>query len=134
MIVLDEQLMGRNIERRIADWYPGAVRFISDLRPDTVVKDEAIPELLRQQNQPSFVTINVIDFWRKVQVDNRYCIICFTLPDSRTTTIPQSLRSLLQRHKFSTKAKRAGKVIRVKSKEINYYTFGEKEAKIVKDD
>src|SRR5262249_52352740 len=58
MIVLDEQLLGRGIERNIARWYRGSVQFIIDLRPDTVIKDDAIPTLLRQQPQPIFVTIN----------------------------------------------------------------------------
>lgn len=49
MIVLDEQLLGRDLEHDIARWYRGPLRFIVDLRPHTVVKDEAIPALLRQQ-------------------------------------------------------------------------------------
>lgn len=72
MIVLDEQLLGRDLEHDIARWYRGPVRFIVDLRPHTVVKDEAIPELLRQQPQPTFVTINERDFWRKIVADTRY--------------------------------------------------------------
>ena len=47
MIVLDEQLLGRDIENQIAHWYQGAVCFIIDLRPDTVIKDDAIPRLLQ---------------------------------------------------------------------------------------
>ncbi len=66
MIVLDEQLMGRNIDVEIAKWYKGNVCFIIDLRPHSVIKDNAIPELLRQQNKPVFVTINERDFWRKI--------------------------------------------------------------------
>lgn len=31
MIVLDEQLLGRNIETEIARWYRGAVQFIIEL-------------------------------------------------------------------------------------------------------
>jgi hypothetical protein len=62
MIVLDEQLLGRDIELEIAKWYRGAVQFIMDLRPNTVIKDDAIPELLRQQSQSTFVTINEKDF------------------------------------------------------------------------
>ncbi len=62
MIVLDEQLLGRNLEVEIARWYRGAVCFITDLRPNTVIKDDAIPQLLQQANQPTFVTINVNDF------------------------------------------------------------------------
>jgi len=64
MIVLDEQLLGRNLEVEITKWYQGTVRFIMDLRPNTVIKDDAIPALLRAQNQPTFVTINERDFWK----------------------------------------------------------------------
>jgi len=67
MIVLDEQLLGRDLDSEIARWYPGNVRFIIDLRPGTVIKDDAIPALLREQSLPTFVTINVRDFWRKVE-------------------------------------------------------------------
>ncbi|MGE3535865.1 MAG: hypothetical protein AB7N91_00360 [Candidatus Tectimicrobiota bacterium] len=54
MIVLDEQLLGHQIEHVIERWYRGRgmARFIVDLRPYTVIKDEMIPALLRQQNQP----------------------------------------------------------------------------------
>ncbi len=47
MIVLDEQLLGRNLEFEIRHWYRGAVRFIVELRPHTVIRDEVIPVLLR---------------------------------------------------------------------------------------
>jgi hypothetical protein len=62
MPVLDEQLLGRNIEATLARWYRGSGRFITDLRPGTVIKDEAIPGLLRQQHQATFLTINEPDF------------------------------------------------------------------------
>ena len=68
MIVLDEQLLGRDIDKQIARWYQGAVCFIMDLRPNTVVKDDAIPRLLQQEDQPTFVTINERDFWRKAAI------------------------------------------------------------------
>lgn len=47
MIVLDEQLLGRQLEQAIAAWYRGSVVFITDLRPNTVIKDDGIPVLLR---------------------------------------------------------------------------------------
>ena len=123
MIVLDEQLLGRNLDSEIAKWYPGTVRFITDLRPNTVIKDHAIPELLRQQNQPTFVTINTTDFWRKVAIDRQFCVMCFMLSDSRAPEIPETLRCLLHHPEFHTKAKRMGRVIRVTDREIRYYTF-----------
>jgi hypothetical protein len=131
MIVLDEQLLGRNIDQEIARWYQGAVQFITDLRPNTVIKDDAIPELLRQQNQSTFVTINERDFWGKVIIDQRFCVICFALSDARAGDIPQLLKVLLRRLEFNTKAKRMGKVIRVTSREIEYYTTQDKKVKII---
>jgi len=89
MIVLDEQLLGRDLEQDIARWYRGPVQFIIDLRPHSVSKDEAIPDLLRRQSQPTFVTINERDFWRRVAADRRYCIVCFPLPDTRVRDIPR---------------------------------------------
>ena len=122
MIVLDEQLLGRDLEIDITKWYRGQVHYITDLRPGTVIKDEAIPGLLRHQNQPTFVTINERDFWRKIEADNRYCVVCFTLPDSRVKEISLKLRSLLQHPLFDTKSKRMGKVVRVTDVEVTFYT------------
>jgi len=127
MIILDEQLLGRNIELEIARWYRGAVQFIIDLRPNTIIKDDAIPELLRQSSQPTFVTINERDFWRKVPADRQYCIVCFALPDTRAREIPSSLRSLLRHPEFRTKAQRMGKIIRVVGQEMSYYTFPDRQ-------
>jgi hypothetical protein len=131
MIVLDEQLLGRNIEHDIARWYRGPVHFILDLRPRTVIKDDGIPELLRQQSQPTFVTINERDFWQKVEANARYCIVCFPLPDPRVREIPNALRSLFRQPKFRTKARRMGKVIRVTNEDVRFYTINDKHVKII---
>ncbi len=105
MIILDEQLLGRNLEAEIANWYRGTVQFIIDLRPDTVIKDDGIPELLRQQKQPTFVTINETDFWQKVDIDSLFSVVCFHLPDTRAKEIPSLLRSLFNFPEFDTKRK-----------------------------
>jgi hypothetical protein len=123
MIVLDEQLLGRNLERAIAAWYGGSVRFITELRPNTVIKDEAIPLLLRQQRQPTFVTINERDFWQRVVADPSFCVVCFALPDSQASAIPPLLRRLIRHGQFRTKAQRMGSVIRITSTSISYYTW-----------
>lgn len=122
MIVLDEQLLGRDLEQEIARWYRGAVHFVIDLRPNSIIKDEAIPTLLRQLPQPTFVTINERDFWHQVLADARYCLVCFTLSDSRAGDIPHLLRPVLQLPQLRTKRQRMGKVIRVTEREIRYYT------------
>jgi len=62
MIILDEELQGLGLEAAISRWYRGAVVIIKHLRPRTVIKDEAIPALLRRAKQPTFVTINHTDF------------------------------------------------------------------------
>ncbi len=131
MIVLDEQLLGRAIDQNIARWYRGPVHFILDLRPRTVIKDDGIPELLRQQSQPTFVTINERDFWQKVEADSRYCIVCFPLPDPRVREIPDALRSLFRRPEFRTKAQRMGKVIRVTNEDVHFYTVSDKRVRAI---
>lgn len=50
MIILDEQLLGTNLELTIGTWYPGAIRYITDLRPNSVIKDDNIAYLLHSQN------------------------------------------------------------------------------------
>jgi hypothetical protein len=67
MIVLDEQLLGRGLEPDIAQWYRGTVRFITDLRPHTIIKDKAIPALLRQRSQSTFATIKTETFGGKLR-------------------------------------------------------------------
>ncbi len=131
MIVLDEQLLGRDIENQIAHWYQGAICFIVDLRPNTVIKDEAIPKLLQQESQPTFVTINESDFWRKTAINNQFCMVCFALPDSRAREISQRLRTLLDHPLFDTKKRRMGKMIRVAEKEVSYYSVDDMKVKAV---
>src|SRR5579872_5973048 len=113
MIVLDEQLLGRSLDTAIARWYPGSVRFITDLRPATVIKDDSIPLLLRREAEPTFVTINDSDFWQKVAITERFCVVCVALPDSRALEIPALLQRLLRRADFRTKSQRMGRVVRM---------------------
>lgn len=76
MIILDEQLQGLSLETEISRWYRGKVFIVTQLRPGTIIKDDAIPSLLYQVKQPTFVTINYTDFWRRVSADERYCLVC----------------------------------------------------------
>lgn len=122
MIVLDEQLLGRRLDTQIAQWYPGTVCFITDLRPGTVIKDDAIPRLLQEQSEPTLVTINETDFWRRVAINDHFCVVCFALSDSGASEIPSLLRALFRLPQFRTKKSRMGKVIRISEHEISYYT------------
>jgi hypothetical protein len=126
VIVLDEQLLGRNLEKLIGAWYPGAVRFITELRVGTVIKDDAIPSILRQERDATFVTINESDFWEVVDITPDFCVICFALPDSQVSLVPDLLRQVLNHPRFNTKALRMGCVIRVSVNTFSYYTSSQR--------
>jgi len=131
MLVLDEQLLGRDLESALVRWYRGPVLFITDLRPGTIIKDDKIPLLLRQQHQATFLTINESDFWRKVAIDAHFCVVCFALPDSRAGEIPILLRAFFRLAAFQSKARRMGKVLRVTHTTVSYYTYREHETRTV---
>jgi hypothetical protein len=133
MIVLDEQLLGRGIEGAIAHWYPSSVRFITELRPGTVIKDEAIPTLLAQANEPTFVTINETDFWRRVAITDRFCVVCLALSDSRATEVPGLLQRFLRHPHSRTKARRMGLVIRITEDGANYYSTTHKTIRAIEN-
>ena len=126
MVVLDENLKDNRIRIAIAQWYQGQVVFIRDLRPNTIIKDEAIPSLLQRVNEPTFVTINVGDFWIQTTPSSRFCIIAIEIPKERSLEIPELLRGILQLDAFKTKASRMGKVIRWTPTRIEYYEANQK--------
>ena len=131
MLVLDEQLLGRNLETVLAHWYRGPICFITDLRPGTVIKDDVIPLLLRQQQRATFITINESDFWQKVPIDRHFCVVCFAWPDSRASEISTRLRVVFRIPAFQTKARRMGKVVRVTHTTVSYYTDLERESRTI---
>lgn len=122
MIVLDEQLQGSRIKDAVSQWYPGTVLSIIELRPGTVIKDEAIPTLLAQESKPTFITINESDFWLKVPISIRFCVVCIALPDFRMKEAPELLRRLLRHSHYQTKAQRMGLVIRLTTAEAEFYS------------
>jgi hypothetical protein len=123
MIVVDENLHDQRIMAAISAWARGQVVSVTTLRPNSVIKDEAIPGLLRETVRPTFVTINVTDFWQKVEPHRGYCIINVALPKERAQEIPGLLRRLFRLPDFRTKALRMGKVIRLTPQRIEYYKF-----------
>jgi hypothetical protein len=89
------------------------VLYIKELRPQTVIKDEAIPTLLQRCKRPTFITINYDDFWnqRKAPASAAYCLICLKLEHGRWMEASPITRDILSREEFRTKKKRMGKVI-----------------------
>jgi hypothetical protein len=121
MIVLDENIFDHDFLPEYKSWYKGKITTIRALRADTIVKDDAIPTILRTVKQPTFVTTNVFDFWHKLPAHNAYCIVCFDLPNKRINEIPSKLRGVLSLKEFKTKSSRMGKILRIRRLYIDYY-------------
>jgi hypothetical protein len=96
-----------------------------NLRPDTVIKDEAIPSLLLRERQPTFVTGDVTGFWNKVKPHPNFCIVCFGLPTEQWHRIPLLLRRLFRTEGFRTKRERMGKVALVTETTVRFYAVGQ---------
>lgn len=121
MIVLDENLDEQRVRGRLSGRYQGKIVSVRDLRPRTVIKDDAVPALLCGERFPMFLTTNAVDFWRRVAAHRRYCIICVPFPNERQDEIPDLLFRLLYHRSFRTIKQRMGKVIRVTWSDIRYY-------------
>ena len=121
MIVLDECIDEDLITQGVASWYQGKVISIRTLRPGTLIKDDGIATLLQRVVQPTFVTINVADFWIEIPVDQRYCIVAIEIAQEQAFRVPGLLRNLLRLAEFHTNAARMGKMVRVRPVYIEYY-------------
>jgi len=121
MIVLDEQLNDPSLIKAIARWYTGRVITINDARPSTQIHDDVVAALLHHLKSPIFVTINYIDFWRKIPAHRRYCVICLKLSIDRKKEVPRMLRELLSFNEFDTRRKLMGKVISMSEGVAQYY-------------
>ena len=121
VIIVDENIRGTLIIDSITQWYPGQVIPITNLRRETLVHDDGIATLLHQVSNPTFVTINVSDFWLKLRPNKNYCIIGIVLVGEQADLLPDILRDLLRLPEFRTKAARMGKIIRVRPSRIEYY-------------
>ncbi len=121
MIVLDENVHRLAVSNAIERWYPGQVISITDLRPASTIKDEAVPTCLRRAKEATFVTTNVSDYWNKIQVSPAYCVIAIEIANERISEIPELVREILRLDAFKTKASRMGKIIRWTPTRIEYY-------------
>lgn len=121
MIVLDENLRDPQIQQMLSAWYPGKVINVKQLRLSTLIKDDAIPSLLRRLSYPTFVTINVRDFWFGKLAHPSYGIVCVEIPQENAIKVASFLRSLLNLTDFRNKTGRMGKVILLTPQIIRYY-------------
>jgi len=121
MIVFDENIFDQDVIDDLNRWHKGKVVSIKDLRLRTLIKDEAVPAILRTVKQPTFLTTNVSDYWRKMPAHAAYCMICFELTNEQIIDIPRLLRGVLRFKEFKTNAARMGKILRVRHNHIDYY-------------
>ena len=96
---------------------------LRDARPSEVIKDERVPEILRALGRPTFVTID-LGFWNKRLRDAQYCILCFPLENDQQDQLPALLRRLFRLPEFRSRAARMGKVARVSSVDVAYWQLG----------
>jgi len=132
MIVFDENIHQESLMKDVARWYRGKVLSIRDLRPGTFIKDEDIPHLLQRHKKATFVTINVIDFWRPTLAHAHYSIVCLSIPNDQVGEIPQLLRRLFRLPQFQTKGARMGKVVLVSKQRIQYYEVNRRSIQTVR--
>ena len=121
-LVLDDHLWVAGVHDHIAPW--ATVRFLRDIRPGEVVKDERVPSILRTIRTPTFITIDH-QFWNPRRRDRAYCIVYFDLRTDEQGDIPMLLRRLLRLPEFRTRAARMGKVARVSRDQVRWWQVGD---------
>ena len=122
MIVLDENIHDSHILDSVRRRYRGRIVSVVDLRPQTIIKDDAIPGLLLQSQSTTFVTINVDDFWRKILPHPGYCVVTIPLPQQMALKAPDLLHRLLRLNSYRTKASRMRHIFRLTPDAFRYYT------------
>ena len=120
-IILDDQLYDQEVLIPIARWT--TVQRLRAIRPGEVIKDERVPQVLRQLSDPTFVTIDM-GFWEKRLRNAKYCILCFPLRNDQQDELPELLRRLMRLPEFRSKSARMGKVVRVGVTGIECWELG----------
>ncbi|HEV2948427.1 MAG TPA: hypothetical protein VGX70_13700 [Gemmataceae bacterium] len=117
LLILDDQLDRKLVQLPIERWITCQV--LHDLRPDELILDDRIPEILNSLSKPTFVTIDQ-GFWHPRWCHANYCILCFVLRTDQQNWLPKMLQSLLRHKEFRTRTRRMGKVARVSRNLIEY--------------
>jgi len=84
-LILDNQLTVQTVLQPIQKWIK--VQRLQDLRPQELLLDERIPEVLLSLKRPTFITIDQ-DFWDRRWCHSKYCILYFALRDDHKTFFP----------------------------------------------
>ena len=117
-VILDDQLAASVVLRPLQRWV--TTRRLRDLRPNELIYDERVPEILSSLGQPTFVTIDH-GFWNRRLRNEHYCILFFALRDDRQRLLPDLLRAVFRERAFRTRGRRMGKVARVRPTGIDFW-------------
>ena len=71
MIVLDEHFDDGLVLLPLSHRLKSRVVSVRELRPGTVIKDEAVPTVLGRYKNATFLTGNVTDFWPRLPAHAR---------------------------------------------------------------
>jgi len=121
-IVVDDHLHKQSLVARIGKW--ATVRRLAEVRPREIIKDDCVPQLLRDLQFPTFVTMDG-GFWRRRLRDRRYCIMYFALDISYQDHVPALLRHLLRLPLFKTRASRMGTVVKSTFDRVSFWRIGD---------
>ena len=119
-LILDDHLSESKVLRPIQQW--GTAELLRQLRPDEIVLDDRVPQILLTLKQPTFVTIDQ-GFWNRRWCHPKYCIPYFALRDDQQELLPGLLRALLRQPEFRSRSSRMGRVARVSSASIESWSF-----------
>ncbi len=121
-LVLDEHLSREEVLEPLRSWR--SIQKIEDLVPHEILKDDRILQILRRQQQPTFITLDGGFFFRR-HCDPRYCLLYFMIPRQQQFHLPDLLRRLFRLSAFKTKAARMGKIVRISNERVEFWQVGE---------
>jgi hypothetical protein len=119
-LILDEHVTIPIVLPALRKWI--SVQRIQDIRPNELILDDRIPQILLTQRRPAFITIDK-GFWNRALCNPGYCILYFDLRDEEQEFIPGLTRKLFHVDGFQTRSIRMGKVVRVRLHALNYWQW-----------
>lgn len=121
-LILDDHLSPDLVLLPLRRWT--TARFLRDMRPGQVIKDERVPDILRSLRWQTFVTIDDW-FWNRRLRHAQHCIVYAALPSEEQEDLPSLVRRLFRLPAFRTRAARMGKVARVSHEAVVWWQLGD---------
>jgi hypothetical protein len=122
LFVLDEHLDEGLVRDQLLRWT--TARYVHDIRPGEVVKDDRILSILPTLRTPTFVTSDDF-FWKRTHCNSRYCIVFVALRGRNHSRVPDLLRRLLRLPEFRSRAARMGKVVHLGEDHVRWWQLGD---------